>query len=136
MTDPRERPDVATLSYEQARDELVQVVSSLENGTASLEDSLNLWERGEALADRCQSWLDSAKERLAAASADRAEGEADGGGAAGEGADSGGAPGGNNADDDGAAGTRSGADPEGSPGVAATPSGDEAQPPDDDGPPW
>lgn len=67
MTD--ERPDVSTLTYEQARDELVQVVSSLESGSASLEDSLALWERGEALADRCQHWLDTAKERLAAASA-------------------------------------------------------------------
>lgn len=65
-----ERPDVSTLSYEQARDELVQVVTGLENGSASLEDSLALWERGEALADRCQSWLDDAKQRLAAASGD------------------------------------------------------------------
>ncbi|MGC0144536.1 exodeoxyribonuclease VII small subunit [Pseudactinotalea sp. Z1732] len=72
MTDPSQRPDVNTLSYEQARDELIQVVASLENGSASLEDSLALWERGEALADRCQGWLDAAKERLAAASADHA----------------------------------------------------------------
>lgn len=71
MTDPQERPDVATLTYEQARDELIQVVNALEQGAASLEDSLALWERGEALADRCQSWLDAAKERLAAASAER-----------------------------------------------------------------
>lgn len=71
MTD--ERPDVSTLTYEQARDELVQVVASLENGSASLEDSLTLWERGEALADRCQHWLDTAKERLAAASAKDAD---------------------------------------------------------------
>ncbi|MGC0250265.1 exodeoxyribonuclease VII small subunit [Pseudactinotalea sp. Z1748] len=72
MTDPTRRPDVNTLSYEQARDELIQVVASLENGSASLEDSLALWERGEALADRCQGWLDAAKERLAAAGADHA----------------------------------------------------------------
>ena len=59
--------DVADLSYEQARDELVQVVTSLEQGTASLEDSLALWERGEQLAARCQEWLDGARERLAKA---------------------------------------------------------------------
>lgn len=65
-----EAPDVATLSYEQARDELVAVVGKLESGAASLEDSLALWERGEALADRCQGWLDAARERLAAAKGD------------------------------------------------------------------
>lgn len=67
-TDPvRNAPDVATLSYEQARDELVQVVSRLETGGEPLEASLALWERGEALAARCQEWLDGARERLAAA---------------------------------------------------------------------
>lgn len=63
-------PDVSTLSYEQARDELVEVVGKLESGAASLEDSLALWERGEALADRCQTWLDTARERLAEAKGD------------------------------------------------------------------
>ena len=76
MNDVSKRPDVATLSYEQARDELVDVVGALENGSASLEDSLALWERGEALADRCQSWLDSAKEKLAAARGDHTAGPA------------------------------------------------------------
>ncbi|CAM3527178.1 exodeoxyribonuclease VII small subunit [Occultella aeris] len=63
-------PDVAELSYEQARDELVEVVGRLESGAANLEDSLALWERGEALADRCQRWLDAARDRLAAAKGD------------------------------------------------------------------
>jgi exodeoxyribonuclease VII small subunit len=58
-------PDPATLTYEQARDELVDVVNRLESGAASLEDSLALWERGEALADRCQSVIDDARQRLA-----------------------------------------------------------------------
>jgi len=60
-------PAVASLSYEQARDELVQVVGRLEAGGEPLEASLALWERGEALAARCQEWLDGARERLAAA---------------------------------------------------------------------
>ncbi|MBO0608879.1 exodeoxyribonuclease VII small subunit [Myceligenerans salitolerans] len=64
-----EIPDVAGLSYEQARDELVRVVQRLEAGGEPLEDSLALWERGEALAARCQEWLDGARERLAAAQA-------------------------------------------------------------------
>lgn len=59
--------EIAQLSYEQARDELIDVVSRLESGGASLEDALALWERGEALADRCQSVIDSARERLSAA---------------------------------------------------------------------
>jgi len=58
---------VTALSYEEARDQLVDVVSRLEAGAASLEESLALWERGEALADRCQQWLDGARERLEAA---------------------------------------------------------------------
>lgn len=59
--------DVAALSYEQARDELVSVVTSLEQGAATLEESLRLWERGEALAARCEEWLQGAKSRLDAA---------------------------------------------------------------------
>jgi len=62
-------PDVASLSYEEARDELVQVVSRLEQGAATLEESLALWERGEALARRCEEWLVGAKARLDAARA-------------------------------------------------------------------
>lgn len=61
--------DVASLSYEQARDELVQVVAELEQGSATLEESLALWERGEALAARCEEWLIGAKARLDAARA-------------------------------------------------------------------
>ncbi|WAC66439.1 exodeoxyribonuclease VII small subunit [Agrococcus sp. SL85] len=60
---------VDALSYEQARDELVQVVQALESGGASLEQSLALWERGNALADRCEQWLQGAKARLDAARA-------------------------------------------------------------------
>ncbi|OYX59408.1 MAG: exodeoxyribonuclease VII small subunit [Micrococcales bacterium 32-70-13] len=61
--------DIAGLSYEQARDELVRVVSELEQGGATLEQSIALWERGEALARRCEEWLIGAKERLDAARA-------------------------------------------------------------------
>ena len=61
--------DIAELSYEQARDELVRVVGELEQGSTTLEESLALWERGEALAQRCEEWLLGAKERLDAARA-------------------------------------------------------------------
>ncbi|MCW2134456.1 exodeoxyribonuclease VII small subunit [Arthrobacter sp. VKM Ac-2550] len=66
--------DVASLSYEQAREELVAVVSQLETGGASLEQSLALWERGEALAARCETWLEGARQRLDAARANAAGG--------------------------------------------------------------
>lgn len=60
-------PDVAELSFEQARDELVRVVAELEQGAPTLEQSLALWTRGEALASRCEQWLLGAKQRLDAA---------------------------------------------------------------------
>lgn len=59
--------DVEQLSYEAARDELVRVVGELEQGSQTLEASLALWERGEALANRCEAWLTGARERLEAA---------------------------------------------------------------------
>ena len=52
------------ISYEAARDELAEVVQSLEDGSATLEESLTLWERGEELAKICQEWLDGAKKKL------------------------------------------------------------------------
>ncbi|MDO8106862.1 exodeoxyribonuclease VII small subunit [Isoptericola sp. b441] len=64
--------DVAAMTYEQARDELVLVVQRLETGDQPLETSLDLWERGEALAARCQQWLDGARQRLDAARAQSA----------------------------------------------------------------
>lgn len=59
-TDPR----IEALTYEQARDELVMVVSRLEAGGEPLESALALWEQGELLAQRCQQWLDGARSRL------------------------------------------------------------------------
>jgi exodeoxyribonuclease VII small subunit len=60
-------PDETTPTYEQAREELVEVVRRLETGGVTLEESLALWERGEALAAICQQWLDGARARLDAA---------------------------------------------------------------------
>ncbi|GAB3623650.1 hypothetical protein GCM10027418_17330 [Mariniluteicoccus endophyticus] len=57
------------LSYEAARDELVEVVRRLESGGTTLKESMELWERGEKLADTCQRWLDGAKARIDAARA-------------------------------------------------------------------
>ncbi|MFE5186904.1 exodeoxyribonuclease VII small subunit [Streptomyces sp. NPDC056628] len=58
------------LGYEQARDELIEVVGRLEAGGTTLEESLALWERGEELAKVCRRWLDGARARLDAALAE------------------------------------------------------------------
>ena len=62
------------MSYERARDELAEVVRRLEAGADTLEESLALWERSEALAAVCQQWLDGARGRLQAALADDGRG--------------------------------------------------------------
>ncbi|MFI1353973.1 exodeoxyribonuclease VII small subunit [Streptomyces sp. NPDC020898] len=72
------------LGYEQARDELIEVVRRLEAGGTTLEESLALWERGEELAKVCRQWLEGARKRLDAALAGEAEGEEGGTGASSE----------------------------------------------------
>jgi exodeoxyribonuclease VII small subunit len=52
------------IPYEQARAELIEVVTKLESGQAPLAESMQLWERGETLAKTCQQWLNGAKERI------------------------------------------------------------------------
>lgn len=66
-TDANAVTDVAELSYEQARDELIEVVSRLERDSLTLDESITLWERGERLAARCEEWLVGARARLEAA---------------------------------------------------------------------
>lgn len=64
--DPSATPnaDIADLGYEAARDELVDIVARLEGGRVGLEESLELWARGEALAAHCTAWLDRAQARV------------------------------------------------------------------------
>ena len=67
MTEPataQNQADTRALSNAPARDYLVGIDTRLEAGNLPLEESLSMWERGEALADRCQGWLDGARERL------------------------------------------------------------------------
>ena len=64
MTTHDQLPDPQSLGYEEARDELVRIVQTLEGGQAPLEDTLTMWERGEALAARCSQILDGAQTRL------------------------------------------------------------------------
>ncbi|MGE5137768.1 MAG: exodeoxyribonuclease VII small subunit [Gemmatimonadota bacterium] len=79
---PGTRQGPGQISYEQARDELTDVVRRLEAGGLTLEQSLELWERGERLADICSEWLEGARARLAAAISARSGPEAAAGGAA------------------------------------------------------
>ncbi|WP_405394621.1 exodeoxyribonuclease VII small subunit [Microbispora hainanensis] len=65
--------DNATPSYEQAREELTEVVRRMETGGLTLEQSIELWERGERLAAICEEWLQGARAKLAAAMAQRQE---------------------------------------------------------------
>lgn len=66
---------VGELGYEQCRDELVEVVRQLEQGGMNLDAALTLWERGEALARRCQEHLDGARSRIEAALAAAEDGD-------------------------------------------------------------
>ena len=56
--------EISQLSYEAARDALAEIVTKLETGTSTLEESVSLWETGEALARRCEDLLSGAKSRL------------------------------------------------------------------------
>jgi exodeoxyribonuclease VII small subunit len=69
QTGPAVADEFAELSYEQARDALIDVVRRLESGAETLEESLALWERGEALARHCERWLAGAQAKLDAARA-------------------------------------------------------------------
>jgi len=62
-------PDITDLTYEQARDQLISIVAQLEGGQIGLEESMTLWQRGEALATHCHTWLDGAEVRLTSGSA-------------------------------------------------------------------
>ena len=68
------QPGAKRPPYEQARDELTELVKRLEAGGLTLEQSLQLWERGERLAEICTEWLEGARAKLAEAMAQRDEG--------------------------------------------------------------
>lgn len=64
MAEPEQTDETGELTYEEARDQLIEVVRTLEQGGTTLAESLTLWERGEELARVCQAALDGARERL------------------------------------------------------------------------
>jgi exodeoxyribonuclease VII small subunit len=62
---PAKATPISQLGYEKCRDELIEVVRLLEQGGLDLDASLDLWERGEQLAKRCEENLAGARERVA-----------------------------------------------------------------------
>ena len=56
--------NISQLGYEEARDELIEVVRRLEEGGLDLNTSLQLWERGEQLAKRCEEHLAGARQKV------------------------------------------------------------------------
>ncbi len=64
MTEEQDARDVSELGYEECRDELVEVVQLLERGGLDLDASLELWERGQKLARRCEEHLAGARRRI------------------------------------------------------------------------
>jgi len=56
---------ISQLGYEECRDELIDVVQLLEQGGLGLDASLELWERGEQLAKRCEEHLAGARKKVA-----------------------------------------------------------------------
>jgi exodeoxyribonuclease VII small subunit len=64
-------PDIASLSFEEALKDLENVVRRLESGDAPLDESIDLYARGDALRAHCQARLDAAQARIEAIVADR-----------------------------------------------------------------
>lgn len=70
---PDSNADVTSMTYEQARTALGEIVTKLEAGGTTLDESLGLWQRGEAIADVCERLLRGAQEKLDATLASRTE---------------------------------------------------------------
>lgn len=73
MTEKTPNADIATMTYEQARDELTKVLNQLEAGSVTLDQSMALWERGEVLAQKSEQWLAGARAKLDAVLKDKKE---------------------------------------------------------------
>ncbi len=59
-----EQPAVDSLTFETAMAELERIVDRLERGDVALDDSIAIYERGEALKARCEALLKAAEERV------------------------------------------------------------------------
>jgi len=57
-------PEISSLSFEAALAELEQIVAKLESGEAPLQQSVQIYERGEALKAHCEKLLRAAEARI------------------------------------------------------------------------
>ena len=64
MDEKAAAPDIATLPFEAALAELEEIVGQLERGSVSLEESIRIYERGEALKKHCEGLLRNAEMRI------------------------------------------------------------------------
>lgn len=64
MADKDKKNDIATMTFQQAMDELEQIVAKLEGGTVELEESISIYERGEALRAHCDALLKKAEAKV------------------------------------------------------------------------
>ena len=58
------KPDIAAMPFEAALAELERIVEQLEKGAVALDESITLYERGEALKKRCDELLKNAEMRI------------------------------------------------------------------------
>lgn len=71
MTDSA-KPDVSDYSFEKAVAELESIVARLERGDVALDESIAIYERGEALKKHCEALLSAAENRIEKIRLDRA----------------------------------------------------------------
>lgn len=64
MAEKDDKDDIASMTFQQAMDELEQIVAKLESGTVELEESITIYERGEALRARCDGLLKKAEAKV------------------------------------------------------------------------
>lgn len=60
----KQTQDISGLSFEAALAELEQIVGKLESGQAPLQESIAIYERGEALKSHCETQLKAAETRI------------------------------------------------------------------------
>ncbi len=64
MAEKDKKKDIAEMTFQQAMDELEQIVAKLESGTVELEESIAIYERGEALRAHCDALLKNAEAKV------------------------------------------------------------------------
>jgi len=64
MADDNANADIGAMSFEQALEQLERIVEDLERGDVPLEQSIRIYERGEALKKHCDTLLKAAEDKV------------------------------------------------------------------------